>query len=160
MDDKNSEFLRNFLGGTSMDTAIDPLAQIEQLQNFMSRLEQGVTQLSHGMQQMSMEINLGKLSTQMLFNIIIEKGIMTKEELNDKYKTDVVDAMMRLQEDIQKKTEKAIEEMQKEQEIQDEKQEEVQEAIEEEEEEEETGEPILASERAKETIRFNDNEND
>lgn len=87
-----------------LDAILEPMAMAVQ------QLEMGMMQIAQGQQAIGTALDASRLTVFLLVNMLIEKGIFTKEEWEERYKVDVVQKMQDLQKQIQEKLCKQMEE--------------------------------------------------
>ena len=83
----------------------DPLEYFQQLG---AHLEQGMMELYQNISMLGQMLDLARLQNFMLTNILVDKGICTKEELQERYKTEVEDELKKQQELMRIKLEEEI----------------------------------------------------
>lgn len=93
---------------TKMDTAMRQLfaasKQIEpnmqMLIQSMQNMEQGLMEIGRDQQILATSLDACRLTQHMMFRMLTEKGIMTQEEVEERYKAEVVAPMQKMQEEI------------------------------------------------------------
>lgn len=80
----------------------DPL---KDLKNVSSHLEEGMMELYNHIMLVGEGLDIARLQNFMLTKILVDKEIITEEEVNKRWNTDVVEEMKRQKEKIQKKIE-------------------------------------------------------
>jgi hypothetical protein len=70
---------------------------IQVLARQIGYLEQSFAQMVRHEQMIALSVDVCKLSLSLVFKILVEKGIVLEEDLNNLYKTDVADKIVELQ---------------------------------------------------------------
>lgn len=147
------------VGGQPMDRPDEIQILIMAVQN----LEHGFLQLAGGQEHLGIILDTTRLTLQMIMNIMIEKGIISKEDANERYKKEVAEEIMRRQKAAQEEVMKQVEQAKAEAEqVKKEAMESVKEAVEENVGPSKTdmeqapfkSDVVLPSERAGQVIRF------
>lgn len=101
-------------GGIITPGMKEPQNPIEYMQQFGAHLEQGMMELYQNISQLGQMLDIARLHNYMLTKILLDKGVVTKEELDERYKTEVEDELIKQQELMRKRMEehlqKAVEE--------------------------------------------------
>ena len=115
MDDKThlQKTIDEMLGKASGASEIIDPSQIidnpvEQMTKIAQHLEYGLMQMSGTIQSLGSAIDVIQLQIQMTWKMLIEKEIVTKEELAEKYKTDVITQIEKAKKEYQEQMQKAI----------------------------------------------------
>ena len=112
MNDKLQETINNMLGEASSVPSTGDMLHgqnpFEAINRVLKHLEQGIMHLSGTIQSVGSALDVIQLQVQMTWNILVEKGIVTKEELKAKYKTDVMDIVEQQQKQYQEQMQRAI----------------------------------------------------
>jgi len=74
------------------------MAQMQNLMKYMGQMEQGLSM-------MGTEISVSRAQINMLMRILVEKDIMTEEEINEKYEKEVAIPIKKQFEEMKKKME-------------------------------------------------------
>ncbi len=86
--------------------------ELQILAMVVQNLEMGMVQIAGAQESIGMNMDASRLTIQMLINVLVDKGICTREELEKRYKTDVADKILERQKQIKEQVEKQIEEAQ------------------------------------------------
>jgi len=80
----------------------------QQLHMMLSQIEMATSQLAQQLHMMGQALDISRLQSGMISNILIDKGIISKEEFDDKYKTDVADKIRQMRAAYEEKLKEAI----------------------------------------------------
>ena len=84
--------------------------EIQILTVVVQNLEMGFMQLAQSQESIGISLDAARLTIQMLVNLIIEKGLVSKEEMQERYKKDVGEKIREHQKKRQEEIQKQIEE--------------------------------------------------
>jgi hypothetical protein len=84
----------------------DPVALVSEVAH---SLEQGMMDIYKGLNTLGQGLDLSRLQNFMTINILLDKGIVTKDEIEERYKTEVADKLKEMQEQLKAQLEKEIE---------------------------------------------------
>lgn len=103
---------KNSIGGggniwTPGQEEYDPISLLAMT---VQRCEIGMAHLSRTNALIGRASDVGHLTMQMILGLMIEKGLVTKEELDKKYKEEVIEKYKKIEEEIRKEAEKQIKE--------------------------------------------------
>ena len=130
---QDEELIRRAMADVSRKNGtINPLNSMSQVLNQLQDMVKYIANLEQGLLGLTTEVQAHRYSQQMLYKLIIEKEIMTKEELDKFYETEVAEPMKKYVDNINNK----LKEAQQHEEI---------------EEDESDSKVVLASERFKQT---------
>ena len=101
---------RIILPGQENQQQPDPMAMMAME---MQRLAMGLAHTSRTNALIGKATDMTQLSIQLLFNILVEKEIITKEELEERYQTEVIERYKKMEEEAKEFAEKQMEEHQK-----------------------------------------------
>ena len=96
---------KRFSGNGNAPSLVGLMKRLEDLTDYLRSLEQGMISLSSGMQMMSVETNISRLSHNLVFKILVDKKLMTEEEAKAMYETEVSEKIRKYLEDLQKQVE-------------------------------------------------------
>jgi len=73
-----------------------------------AQLEQSMMEMYKGIHKLSQGLDISRLQNHMVLNILVDKGIVTKEEVETRYKKDVEDEMQKMRKKIEEKMNEQI----------------------------------------------------
>jgi gas vesicle protein len=83
-------------------------SEIQVLTVVVQNLEMGFMQLAQAQESLGIVIDTARLTLQMIVNLMIEKELVSKEEMQTRYKTDVAEKVMERQKQRQEEIQKQI----------------------------------------------------
>jgi len=86
----------------SVEMLLEPLAMA------LQHVEMGLMQIAQGQQTMGTILDTSRLAVHLLVNVLIDKGIFTREEWEAQYEVEVVQKMQEYQKKIQEKIQQQI----------------------------------------------------
>jgi hypothetical protein len=89
-----------------------PPDEFQILVGAVQNLEMGMVQIARSQENIGMVLDTARLTMQMLTAMMVEKGLFTQEEIEQRYKTDVADKIIQRQKEMQKQIQAQIAQMQ------------------------------------------------
>lgn len=114
-DQKKLEALRNSnditarLMGKNPPGAIQLLGKMGDIIEQLRGMEQGFIGLSNSVQYLSIELGAARLTCSMLMDVLVNKNIISKEDITALYETEVAQKMRKHIEDLQREAKEAAE---------------------------------------------------
>jgi GTPase involved in cell partitioning and DNA repair len=105
---QDEELIRRAMADMSRKNGtINPINSMTQVLNQLNEMVKYIANLEQGLLGLTTEVQAHRYSHQMMYKLIIEKEIMTKEELDKLYETEVAEPMKKYVEDINNKIKEA-----------------------------------------------------
>jgi hypothetical protein len=112
MDGMGPEELQKILtqarGGAGGSAGMAQAQGLQLIMDTIQRLEVALQQLHYNQAVIGQSTDLSRLVDNMVFGILVEKGILTEDELQERYEKDVVETHKKLVEDARKKLEETM----------------------------------------------------
>jgi len=103
MDNKKQPDIKEAIDKILKDTDVATL--ITQL---TTSFDQGIAEVYKGLNTLGQGLDLSRLQNFMVVNILIDKGIVTKEEIEERYKKEVADKLVEMQQKMKEELEKEL----------------------------------------------------
>lgn len=92
--------------------AAEAQGQLQQVIQAIQGLEYGLAQVSNGIQALAQGMDICHFKVHMVLRILADKGLVTEEELQDRYKQDVTDKIDEIRAQQEAKMQEAMEQAQ------------------------------------------------
>ena len=118
MNQKEQEIFDEILGQTiSGQASATPAGQMNQLKAILQAMDGGLMQLSQSVQILGQGLDLTQLKINMIMNVLVDKGIVTKEEIEERFKKDVTENLKKMREKQEQEIQQKLQEIEEKSEV-------------------------------------------
>jgi len=98
--------------GAMPPQAQETLLQLQRLTQYLNHLEEGIVNMNSIIQVLGFEADYCRRSIQMVYRLLIDKGIATDEEIQERHMKEVAEPIEKAQKDVKEKVEAAVKQRQ------------------------------------------------